>query len=249
MKEIKKESIWTDKEKANAIFERAILQNVSSPFIVNLHYAFQTPDYLYYVLDYWAGGELFYHLKKKRTFSEKQARFYTAQCILALEELHKNNIIYLDLKPENVLLWSDGYIKITDFGLSKYMKDKTKKMYTFVGTPEYIAPEIIQEKGYSQEADWWSLGIILYEMLVGVQPFHHKNHQKLLDNICLKDLTFPDTVSKDAKELLTKLLERNPSRRLGVGDNGADDIKKHKFFKSIEWEKLYKREVILVLLN
>lgn len=126
MKEIKKDSISTDKEKANTIFERAILQNISSPFIVNLHYAFQTPDYLYYVLDYWAGGELFFHLKKKRTFSEKQARFYTAECVLALEELHNNSIIYLDLKPENILLCADGNIKITDFGLSKYINDKSK---------------------------------------------------------------------------------------------------------------------------
>jgi serum/glucocorticoid-regulated kinase 2 len=245
MKEIKKESLASEKEKANTIFERVILQNVSSPFIVKLHYAFQTPEKLYYVLDFCSGGELFFHLKKQFAFKEKKARFYAAECILALEELHRNDIIYRDLKPENILLEGDGHIKLTDFGLSKYIGDsKHGKWYTFAGTPEYVAPEIVSDKGYGKEVDWWSLGAILYEMLVGVQPFHHKNQQKLLDNILFKDLRFPEVVSKSAKDLLTKLLERRPERRLGHGENGATAIKSHKFFSSIDWQKLEAREVV-----
>ena len=171
------------------------------------------------------------------------ARFYAAECILALEELHRNNIIYRDLKPENILLDSDGHVKLTDFGLSKIMgdDDKKKKAYTFAGTPNYLAPEIILEKGYSKEVDWWSLGAILYEMLVGVQPFHNNNHQKLLDNILYKDLRFPETLSKNAKDLVTKLLERNPQKRIGSGPNGTDDIKNHKFFTQINWDALSKK--------
>jgi len=244
MKEIKKESIASDRDKLNTIFERVILQNVNSPFIVNLHYAFQTSEKLYYVLDFCSGGELFFHLKKSFKFSEKKARFYAAECTLALQELHKNKIIYRDLKPENILLDSEGHVMLTDFGLSKIMHEKENmKCYTFAGTPEYLSPEIISAKGYSKEVDWWSLGAILYEMLVGVQPFHHNNHQKLLDNILYQDLRFPETVSKDAKDLLKKLLERNPEKRLGYGPNGADDVKNHKFFKCIDWKQLERKEI------
>lgn len=246
MKEIKKETLVSDRDKANTIFERVILQNVKSPFIVNMHFAFQTSERLYYVLDFWSGGELFFHLKKKVTFKEKQAKFYAAEIVLALEELHKNNIVYRDLKPENILLDSEGHVKLTDFGLSKFVNLDTKnnKLYTFAGTPEYLAPEIINEKGYGKEVDWWSLGAILYEMLVGVQPFHHNNHQKLLDNILFKDLRFPELVGKNAKDLCTKLLERRPEKRLGWGPNGVDEIKQHKFFSSIDWDKLLKLEII-----
>lgn len=133
---------------------------------------------------------------------------------------------------------------LTDFGLSTIICKKQSKCYTFAGTPEYVAPEIIKEKGYSEEVDWWSLGAILYEMLAGVQPFHHSNQQRLLDNILFKDLRFPDGMSKQAKDLLTKLLDRNPSKRLGSGVNGVENIKSHKFFSCIDWEKLAKREII-----
>ena len=243
IKEIKKNKICNERDKANTIFERVILQNVKSPFIVKLHFAFQTPDKLYYVLDFCSGGELFFHLKKKRTFSEKKARFYAAECVLALEELHKNKIVYRDLKPENILLDAEGHVMLTDFGLSTIICKKQSKCYTFAGTPEYLAPEIIKEKGYTEEVDWWSLGAILYEMLAGVQPFHHSNQQRLLDNILFKDLRFPDGMSKHAKDLLTKLLDRNPTRRLGSGENGVQNIKNHKFFNWIDWEKLANRDI------
>lgn len=190
-----------------------------------MYFAFQTPDKLYFVLDFCSGGELFFHLKKKHTFNEKKARFYIAECVLALECLHKNNIIYRDLKPENILLNAEGHVMLTDFGLSRITNERQSKWYTFAGTPEYLAPEIIKDQGYGQEVDWWSLGAILYEMLVGVQPFHHANQQRLLDNILCKDLRFPDTVSKQAKDLLKQLLNRDPTKRLGYGITGVDSIK------------------------
>lgn len=243
VKQIKKAEISCNRTRANTIFERVILQNINWPFIVKLHYAFQTPDKLYYVLNYCSGGELFYHLKKTRTFTEKKARFYIAEWVLAIEELHRNKIIYRDLKPENIMLCWSGHVVLTDFGLSTYISENKNQCFTFAGTPEYLAPEIVKEKGYSKEVDWWSLGAILYEMLVGVQPFHHKNQNKLLDNILFQDLTFPDHVSKSAKCLLRKLMERNVTLRLGYGPNGVENIKNHKFFKSIDWEKLANREV------
>ena len=244
MKEIKKSTLSSEREKANTIYERVILQNVWSPFIVKLFYAFQTPDKLFYILDFWSGGELFSHLKKNYSFREGKARFYAAECILALEELHKHEIIYRDLKPENIMLDREGHVKLTDFGLSKIVyKEKDKKLYTFAGTLEYLAPEIVKEDGYDKSVDWWSLGAILYEMLVGVQPFHNNNQQKLLHNIQFKDLTFPDTVSKSAKDLLRKLLHRKPKLRLGSGENGVEEIKNHKFFKCIDWNKLANKQI------
>jgi serine/threonine protein kinase len=139
------------------IVERIVLEHIESPFIVKLHFAFQTPERLYFVMDFLNGGEMFYHLRKEGCFSEERTRFYAAEIILALEVLHKNGVIYRDLKPENVLLDSDGHLKLTDFGLCKLQQNATKMTYTYCGTPEYLAPEIIQGTGHNELADWWSL--------------------------------------------------------------------------------------------
>ena len=157
MKTLKKDVILRRNQKINTQAERIILEKIRHPFIVRLHYAFQTPEKLYFVIDFLNGGELFYHLRREQRFSEDRTRFYAAEILLALECLHKNGVIYRDLKPENVLLDSEGHVKLTDFGLSKIREKNDELTYTFCGTPEYLAPEIIKNEGYSKEVDFWAL--------------------------------------------------------------------------------------------
>ena len=243
MKVLKKEVLLKRKQVVHTQTERRILEGITHPFLVSLRFAFQTEDKLYMILDYFTGGELFFHLKSSGRFSEELARFYTAELTLALECLHKNTIVYRDIKPENVLLDEEGHIRLTDFGLSKESITGDTLTHTFCGTPEYLAPEIIHGAGYNTAVDWWSLGTLLYEMLTGLPPFFNTNINVMYEKIMRAPLTFPAYVSADAKSLLAGLLERNPTKRLGGGPRGADEIKEHPFFASIDWNALLEKKV------
>ena len=173
MKVLKKPDVLKRNQIEHTKAERKILQNITSPFLVNMHYAFQTEEKLYMVMDFLNGGELFYHLNKEKTFSEERIRYHVAEIVLAIETLHKAGIIYRDLKPENILLDGEGHVRLTDFGLSKQgiFKDSEEQAFTICGTPEYLAPEIIRGEGHGCAVDWWSLGALMYEMHTGKPPF------------------------------------------------------------------------------
>ncbi|KAI9209303.1 kinase-like domain-containing protein [Polychytrium aggregatum] len=241
MKVLKKASIVIHaKETEHTITERSILERVQHPFIVKLHYAFQTSSKLYLILDYCQGGELFSYLAREKMVSEDVAAFYSGELILALEHLHSLGIIYRDLKPENVLLNKDGHVVLTDFGLSKVAVDAR----TVCGTVEYMAPETINEStAYDKTVDYWSLGIMIYDMITGSPPFSGNNRKKVMDSILNKKITYPNYISSFAKDLLIKLLRKNPAQRLGHGDNGVAQIKKHGFYRKINWTKLANLDV------
>jgi len=226
----------------HTVAEREILEMIDHPFLMKMHWAFQTEHKLYFVMDFLRGGELFFHLKNERRFAEPRARFYTSEILMALGELHRNHIIYRDLKPENILLDNQGHVRLTDFGLSKRYSEGEQAM-TFCGTPEYLAPEVVLGVGHSKEVDWWSLGILLYEMIVGIPPFFSENTNLMYELISKANLRTPSFVSDPAKELLEKLLKRNPDDRLGSGAEDEMAIRKQKFFEAINWEKLYKKEI------
>ena len=196
MKTLKKDFVIKTKQVANTKVERDIMQMVNHPFIVKLYFAFQNTEKLYFVCDFLNGGELFYHLCNQIRFSEDRARFYAAEIVLALEHLHENGIIYRDLKPENVLLDNYGHIKITDFGLSKLgLASKESQTNTFCGTPEYLAPEIIKAAGHGISVDWWSLGILTYEMISGINPFKSQSQINNRSRVeILKRITDTDIV-------------------------------------------------------
>ncbi|KAL8447074.1 hypothetical protein Emed_004598 [Eimeria media] len=223
--------------------ERAVLEVISHPFIVQMHFAFQTPRKLYFVLEYCPGGELFFHLQKDRKFTESRARFYAAELLLALEHLHKHNVIYRDLKPENVLLDAEGHVRLTDFGLSKSGIADNNSARSICGTPEYIAPEILCQVGHGKAADWWSLGALLYEMLTGLPPFYTSDRQALFSNILGGGLEFPVHLSPVAVDLLRNLLHRDANERLGAGPSDAEEIKMHPFFRSVNWDLLLAKKV------
>lgn len=243
MKVLKKQHLVARKQVKHTQTERRVLENIEHPFIVSLRYAFQTEDKLYMILDYFTGGELFFHLKNTGRFPEARAKYYAAEITLALECLHANGIIYRDLKPENVLLDDLGHIRLTDFGLSKESIVGDQLTHTFCGTPEYLAPEVIHGSGYGKAVDWWSLGTLLYEMLTGLPPFYNQNLHVMYEKIIRAKLVFPAYLSPEAKSLLSGLLDRDPKTRLGCGETDAAELKAHPFFADIDFEKLYRKEI------
>ncbi|MES1913063.1 MAG: hypothetical protein MHM6MM_005293 [Cercozoa sp. M6MM] len=243
MKVLKKDFVLKRKQVAHTRTERAVLEHMRHPFIVALHFAFQTRSKLYFVLDFCAGGELFFHLARAGKFTEERARFYAAEIVLALEYLHSHGVVYRDLKPENCLLDDDGHVRLTDFGLSKAGVDFEggDTTYSFCGTPEYLAPEVLRRVGHNQVADWWSLGALLYEMLTGIPPFYSRDRKRLFKQILERKLQFPVYFSPAVKSLLRGLMSRDPLQRLGA--HGAEEIKMHPFFNEIDWDLLEQRKV------
>ncbi|XP_030665822.1 ribosomal protein S6 kinase alpha-2 isoform X4 [Nomascus leucogenys] len=223
--------------------ERDILAEVNHPFIVKLHYAFQTEGKLYLILDFLRGGDLFTRLSKEVMFTEEDVKFYLAELALALDHLHSLGIIYRDLKPENILLDEEGHIKITDFGLSKEAIDHDKRAYSFCGTIEYMAPEVVNRRGHTQSADWWSFGVLMFEMLTGSLPFQGKDRKETMALILKAKLGMPQFLSGEAQSLLRALFKRNPCNRLGAGTDGVEEIKRHPFFVTIDWNTLYRKEI------
>ncbi|XP_073833081.1 ribosomal protein S6 kinase II [Musca autumnalis] len=241
MKVLKKATLKI-KDRVRSTNERKILADVGHAFIVKLHYAFQTPGKLYLILDFLRGGDLFTRLSKEVMFTEEDVKFYLAELALALNHLHSLGIIYRDLKPENILLDENGHIALTDFGLSKQPLDGSKT-YSFCGTVEYMAPEIVNRKGHDFAADWWSFGVLMYEMLTGNLPFHGQTRQETMTQILRSKLGMPENLSPEAQALLRALFKRNPQNRLGAGPNGILDIKAHCFFATIDWVRLERKEV------
>jgi serine/threonine protein kinase len=239
MKVLQKANIIKRNQVEHTRTERNVLGKIAHPFIVSLNYAFQTTDKLYFVLDYCAGGELFFHLGREGKFSEDRSRFYAAQIVLALEHLHSLNVIYRDLKPENVLLDHLGNVRLTDFGLSKEnVAGIDSGAHSFCGTPEYLAPEVLNRTGHGRGVDWWSLGALLYEMLTGLPPFYCRDRNQLFERIRGGTLEYPSHLSPDAVSLLQGLLNRDPQKRLGCGPSDALEIKSHPFFVTINWADL-----------
>lgn len=241
MKIIRKAHIVERDEIEHTVAERNVLAKIKHPFIVNLKFSFQSPEKLYLVLAFVNGGELFKHLQDEGQFEESRAKVYTAQLLLALEHLHKFDIVYRDLKPENILLDYSGNIALCDFGLCKLQMGNGKKTNTFCGTPEYLAPELLIGEGYDKTVDWWTLGVLLYEMLTGLPPFYSENTNEMYRRILHEELSFPPEVSPLARNLLVKLLEKKPDNRLGKG--GPQEIKDDPFFKDINWTKLMRKEI------
>lgn len=228
------------KQVEHVINERDILREVSHPFIVSLLWSYKDSHCLYMLFPYICGGELFSHLRQSGKFHPSAAQFYAAEIVSALEYLHTLSIIYRDLKPENLLIGKDGHLIITDFGFAKKITDRT---WTLCGTPEYLAPEIIQSKGHNSSVDWWALGILIYEMLAGYPPFYADNPLGIYEKILGGKIDWPKSLESVAKDLIRKLLVIDRTKRIGNLKNGADDIKNHKLFKGIDWEDVYNKKL------
>ena len=226
-----------------ALTERQVLVEVRHPFIVQLHWTFQTRSHLYFVLEFCPGGELFFHLAKRGRFDENTARFYFCEVLLGLEYLHARNILYRDLKLENILLDDDGHVRLTDFGVSKLSKASTDKFTSVVGTREYFSPEVIKREGYGKPYDFYCLGCVLYIKLTGSLPYFQGNWTEMYQQrVSGGILQFPRGVPTLAMEMCARLLDRDPMIRLG-SNVGAEEIRQHPWVAEIDWEKIYSRQI------
>jgi len=249
MKVLKKAVIVRNKEtkeidreiNVHAKLERDVLMAVRHPFIVDLKYAFQAGNKVYLIMEYLAGGELFMQLQKERMLMEDTAIFYLSQVLLAIEHLHQNGIIYRDLKPENIMLDRAGHVKLTDFGCVKESASDEVN-YTFCGTVEYMAPEILNRSGHGKEVDWWSFGILTHDMLTGAPPFTGNNRKTITERVLKSKLQLKKYLTPNAKDLLKKLLSKQVENRLGYGDGDAQAVKDHKFFTGVDWDQVLARK-------
>lgn len=240
MKMLEKEKIIKLKQLEHSFYEKKILCGLNFPFVVYMKYFFKDNVYLYYVLPFVAGGEMFSHLRKMGKFEETASKFYGAQVVLALEYLHALELVYRDLKPENILIDRTGYIKITDFGFCKVLRGRT---WTLCGTPEYLAPEIILSKGYSTSVDWWSMGVLLFEMSAGHPPFFASDPMRIYEKIVAGKYRSPNHFSTELKDIISLHLQIDTTRRIGNLKDGILDIKNHKWFSDIDWDELLNSRV------
>ncbi|EGR33658.1 protein kinase domain protein [Ichthyophthirius multifiliis] len=234
MKVLNKEQLINKNMVKYAITEKNVMRKCNSPFVVKIYHAFQTDKYLIIIIDYCPGGDLYQYLMEQKRFDEQLSLKYLCEVLIAVEELHCNNIIYRDMKPENIVLSTDGHIKLIDFGLSKECNG-IGVASTFCGSAVYLAPEVISKKGHNKSVDWYQFGILAYELMVGHPPFNQMERKQLYYNIQNSKVEFPDFLSENAKLLIQQLLNKNPDERLGAGKNDAQEIKNHIFFKNVNW--------------
>lgn len=245
IKALKKGDIIARDEVDSLLSEKRIFEVANAirhPFLVNLFACFQTEQHVCFVMEYAAGGDLMMHIHAD-VFSEPRAVFYAACVVLGLQYLHENNIIYRDLKLDNLLLDTDGYVKIADFGLCKEGMGWGDKTSTFCGTPEFLAPEVLTDATYTRAVDWWGLGVLIFEMLVGESPFPGEDEGEVFDSIVNDEVRYPRTLSLEAIALMRRLLRKNPDRRLGSSERDAEDVKKQAFFRNVNWEQLLLRKI------
>jgi len=237
LKVIKKKCVSSEQQFNHMLSEKQVLISVKNlPFVVHVHATFQNPRKIFFLLDYCPGGDLFGYLQVHNRLSERQAKFIAAQLVVALEEIHARSIIYRDLKPENVIIDRDGYIKLTDFGLSRVL-NKSEKLNSICGTPEYLAPEMLNKGGYGQSCDWWALGCVLYEMVTGMPPFFSDNRKELFNSILNLKPKYPSSLSPSLVKLLDALLEKGYANRLG-SKTGAKEVKSNSWFVDVSWESI-----------
>lgn len=247
MKRIRKDILIEKGQIQNTKNERDILLSIEHPFLLGMDFVFQNDFRLYFFLDYIKGGNLFESLFTVKRFPEETVKFFAAQLVLAIGCLHDNKVVHRDLKPENILLEESGYLKLADFGLAKFLLDAKQSTYSFCGTAEYLAPEILEMKGHDYMVDWWTLGILIYELRIGRPPFLDKNHQKLGRMIKKGKIIFPDPIrhkidmSDELKDIIIQLLDREPSKRLG--NKGYQQIMNHPWFKDVDFDAILKKEM------
>ena len=241
MKVLNKSYLLQKKLLRYALTECNILKESNCPFILKLHYSFQTPDNLYMILDYCSIGDLSYQIELS-LLEEDEAKFYIAELILAIEYLHKHDIIYRDLKPENILIDSDGHIKLADFGLAKENVTSDAPNKTFCGSPQYLSPEMLSKEGTTKASDIYGIGVILYQLITGNPPFYTNDQNLMFQNISKNKLKFQDYFSDEIKDLLKKMMDKDPKKRIGI-NNDKSDLKNHEFFKDINWEEIAQKKI------
>lgn len=242
LKAVSKQQIVETRQQGHILSEKKVLSTLKHPFIIRLYATYKDRDRLYFLLEPSLGGELFTVLRKKRLFKPNTARFYAACVVLAFQYMHSLDTVYRDLKPENLLLDKEGYIKVTDFGFAKKIKAKT---WTLCGTPEYLAPEIVAGKGHGKGVDWWTVGVLIFEMLASYTPFYHEDHMHMYARIARGKVKFPSHEGFDqgSKGIIRSLLNVQPSKRLGVIQGGADRVREHPFFKNFDFKALLERKL------